>query len=145
MTIFTHLLVTTAVVQALNLEGSEIVLAYAFGVGVDFDHLIKFPLYYKKFKLKNQKHYNWRTPLQEPISLLWIIPLSIYLGTIVPIIFFISHLVLDYSVDYSKTPFVPYSNFKTKGLLPNVSQKLKEGIVFILFLCINLILLLTKR
>jgi hypothetical protein len=101
VTIIPHLLLTTIGVQALGLEGKDIILAYSFGYGIDLiDHPIKLPLYVKKNGRKNEQHYHWRTPLQEPIALLWIIPLAIYLKSYVPPLFFISHLVLYYLVRY---------------------------------------------
>jgi hypothetical protein len=127
MTIVPHLLMTTLGVQLLGLEGKDVVLAFAFGYGIDLiDHPIKLPLYLKKNGTKNEKHYHWRTPLQEPIALLWIIPLSIYLRTYVPALFFISHFFLDYLVSYEKRPFFPFSMYTTKGLLPNASDNIKE-------------------
>ena len=85
MTILPHLLLTTVGVQALGLQGQEAALAYAFGYGIDvIDHPIKLPLYMRKNGKKNEKHYHWRTPFQEPIALAWIIPISFYCGTYVP-------------------------------------------------------------
>ncbi|MBI4547612.1 MAG: hypothetical protein HY707_06520 [Ignavibacteriae bacterium] len=127
MTIIPHLLLTTAGIQALGLEGRDIIFAYAFGYGIDvIDHPIKLPLYLRKNGRKNEKNYHWRTPLQEPIALLWIIPLSIYLGTYVPTLFFVSHFFLDYLVSYEKRPFYPFSTYSTEGLLPRCSDTAKE-------------------
>jgi len=42
VTIVTHFLATTLGVQAMGLEGRERVLAYAFGMGVDIDHAVKY-------------------------------------------------------------------------------------------------------
>jgi hypothetical protein len=145
MTIFTHILLTTAGAQALGLHGTELVLAYGFGVAVDVDHLVKLPLYLKKNGLKNEKFYHWRTSLQEPISLLWILPLSIFLRTVVPVIFFIPHLLLDYLVSYEKRPLFPFHSVTTRGFLPNVSDGLKEIITVIILVCLNLFLFLIKR
>ena len=127
MTILPHLLLTTVGVQALGLEGKDIVLAYTFGYGIDLvDHPIKLPLYLRKNGRKNEKHYHWRTPLQEPIALMWIIPLSIYLGTYVPALFFISHFTLDYMVSYEKRPFYPFTTYTTEGMLRKYSDTAKE-------------------
>jgi len=129
MTIIPHLLLTTLGVQLLGLEGKDILLAYTFGYGIDLvDHPIKLPLYLAKNGTKNEKHYHWRTPLQEPIALLWIIPLSLYLRTFVPALFFISHFFLDYLVSYDKRPFYPFSMYTTKGILPQMSDTLKEWV-----------------
>ena len=127
MTIVPHLLLTTLGVQVLGLEGNDIVLAYAFGYGIDLiDHPIKLPLYLKKNGRKNEKHYHWRTPLQEPVALMWIIPLSIYMGTYVPALFFTSHFLLDYCVSYEKRPFYPFSTYSTEGFLVGISDTKKE-------------------
>ncbi len=138
MTIVPHLLLTTLGVQVLGLEGKDIVLAYTFGYGIDLvDHPIKLPLYLKKNGKKNEKHYHWRTPLQEPIALAWIIPLSIYLGTIVPALFFISHFLLDYMVSYEKRPFYPFTTWSTEGFLQEYSDTKKE--IWTCIVCVVLI------
>ena len=142
MTILPHLLLTTLGVQALGLEGKDIVLAYTFGYGIDLvDHPIKLPLYLKKNGKKNEKHYHWRTPLQEPIALMWIIPLSLYLGTLVPAVFFISHFVLDYMVSYEKRPFFPLTTYTTEGILRKYSDTTKE--IWTCVLCAALIGVMT--
>lgn len=141
MTFISHTLVTTAGVQIMHLQGYELYLAYIFGVLIDFDHIFKAHLYFSKNKFKKEKHYHWRTSLQEPVALLWIVPLSIFINSAVPIIFFISHLLLDYFVSYNKFPFYPFSNYSTKGLFIGVSDTIKEGLTTFIFLCINLLLL----
>ena len=141
MTILPHLLLTTVGVQALGLEGKDIVLAYTFGYGIDLvDHPIKLPLYLKKNGKKNEKNYHWRTPLQEPIALMWIIPLSVYLGTYVPALFFISHFALDYMVSYEKRPWYPLSTYSTEGILTRYSDTTKE--IWTCILCAVLIVVL---
>lgn len=133
MTILPHLALTTLGVQALGLEGGDIALAYAFGYGIDLvDHPIKLPLYLRKNGRKNEKHYHWRTPLQEPVALLWIVPLSFWLGTAVPALFFVSHFALDYMVSYEKRPLAPFSNWSTEGVLTGYSDPLKEVVVTLL-------------
>jgi len=127
MTILPHLLLTAVGVQVLGLEGKDVVLAYAFVYGIDLvDHPIKLPLYLKKNGKKNEKHYHWRTPLQEPVALMWIIPLSVYLGTYVPALFFTSHFLLDYMVSYEKRPFYPFNTWTTEGILRGYSDTKKE-------------------
>ena len=115
MTIVTHFLATTLGVQALGLEGRETALAYAFGMGIDVDHAVKAPFYLRAVGLKNKKDYYWRSSLQEPIALAWIIPLAWYFGTIVPILFFVIHIAMDYSVRFEKMPFYPFSPYVTRG------------------------------
>jgi hypothetical protein len=127
MTLVPHLLLTSLGVQALGLHGQDVALAYTFGYGIDLvDHPIKLPLYLKKNGRANEKHYHWRTPLQEPVALLWIIPLSVYLGTPVPALFFVSHVLLDYMVSYEKRPFYPFSTYSTEGILTRFSDTRKE-------------------
>ncbi len=127
MTILPHVLLTTVGVQVLGLEGKDIVLAYSFGYGIDLiDHPIKLPLYLRKNGRKNEKNYHWRTPLQEPVALLWIVPLSVYLRTYVPVLFFVSHVLLDYMVSYEKRPFFPFSTYSTEGILTGFSDTSKE-------------------
>lgn len=127
MTIIPHLLLTTVGAQAMGLDGQDLVLAYVFGYGVDLvDHPIKFPLYFKKNRFRNEKNYHWRTPLQEPVALLWIVPLCVYLGSFVPALFFLSHVLLDYLVQYEKRPFFPFSTFATQGFLSQLSDGRKE-------------------
>jgi len=134
MTFISHALVTTAGVQILHLQGYELYLAYMFGVLIDFDHILKTRLYFSKNKLKKEKHYHWRTSLQEPVALLWIIPLSIFINSIVPIIFFTTHLLLDYFVSYNKLPLYPFTKYSTKGLITNVSDRIKEILVIFISL-----------
>jgi hypothetical protein len=135
VTILPHLALTTLGIQVLGLEGKDIALAYAFGYGIDLvDHPIKLPLYLRKNGRKNEKHYHWRTPLQEPVALLWIVPLSVWLGTAVPALFFFSHFALDYMVSYEKRPLAPFSNWSTEGVLTGYSDALKEVVVTLLSL-----------
>ncbi len=138
MTIVTHFLATTLGVQALGLEGRDKVLAYAFGMGVDIDHTVKLPFYLRAVGLRDKRGYYWRSSLQEPVALLWIVPLCVFLGTLLPIIFFSIHVAMDYSVRFEKMPLYPYSPWVTRGWLTGIPDKLKEGILFALLLAGNL-------
>lgn len=145
MTIVGHGLVTAAGVAILGLSGSEVWLAAAFGIMVDADHILKLPAYLTKHQFPithllrgpypKERYYNWRTSIQEPVALLWIVPLSIYLGTAIPVLFFSTHLLLDYLMDYRKMPFFPYSDFTTSGLLTGLNDIAKEAVVSIGSLC----------
>lgn len=136
MTAISHALITTAGIRMLNLHGQDMFLAYAFGVLIDIDHVIKIPLYFKKHNYKltdvfkkplpRERYYNWRTPLQEPIALLWIVPLGIFINSPVPVIFFILHILLDYSIGFPKLPFFPFNTLKTKGIFTTIPNKIKE-------------------
>lgn len=141
----THILATTLGVKALGLHGSDVALAFAFGCGIDIDHLLKLPFYLKSVGLKDRRGYYWRSSLQEPVALLWIVPLSIFLGTIVPIVFFVIHVAMDYSVRFEKMPFYPYSRYVTRGWLLGLSDTVKEAVLFVLLACTTSLLFLAAR
>ncbi len=141
----THVLATTLGVKALGLHGGAVALAFAFGCGIDIDHLLKLPFYLKSVGFKDRRGYYWRSSLQEPVALLWIVPLSIFLGTIVPIVFFVIHVAMDYSVRFEKMPFYPYSSYVTRGWLLGLSDNVKEGVLFILLACTTSLLFLAAR
>ncbi len=144
MTLVTHILATTLGVQAMGLHGRDAALAYAFGVGVDVDHAVKAPLYLRAVGWRDRRGYYWRSSLQEPIALLWIIPLCVFLGTVVPIVFFAIHVAMDYSVSFEKMPFYPYSTTVTRGWLVQVPDKIKEGVLVVVLVCTNLLLFLAR-
>jgi len=137
MTIVTHFLATTLGVQALELQGQDRVLAYTFGMAVDIDHVVKAPFYLRAVGLKDKRGYYWRSSLQEPVALLWILPLCLLLGTLIPVLFFVIHVAMDYSVRFEKMPFYPYSDYVTRGWLINIPDKVKEGVLFTVLLVLN--------
>jgi hypothetical protein len=141
MTIVSHILATTAVLQAMHLrDPKQIALAYLFGVAVDVDHVIKAPFYLRAVGLRDKRGYYWRSSLQEPVALLWIVPLSLLLGSAVPVICFAIHLLMDYSVRYEKMPFYPYSRVVTRGWLIDIPDRRKEAVVAAGLLALNLAL-----
>ena len=140
MTIVTHFLATTLGVQAIGLEGRDRVLAYAFGMGVDVDHAVKAPFYLRAVGLRDKRGYYWRSSLQEPVALLWIVPLCVFLGTVVPLVFFAIHVAMDYSVSFEKMAWYPYSPLVTRGWLTGIPDKIKEGILFVTLLVANVAL-----
>jgi hypothetical protein len=107
LTIVTHFLATTLGAQVLGLEGQDRALAYVFGMGVDIDHAVKAPSYLRVVGLKDKRGFYWRSSLQEPVALLWIVPLCFFLGTMVPILFFAIHVAMDYSVRLRRCRFTP--------------------------------------
>jgi len=117
-----HVLVTLLFVKLASLSGIDVFWAFLFGVAIDFDHLIKIPLYIKQNGFKVVRYWNWRTSFQEPVSYLWIIPLSIYFQTWVPVFFFTTHIVLDYLMSYEKQPFYPFLEYK----IPKAKLKLDD-------------------
>jgi len=139
VTLFTHILATTLGVQAMELHGRDAALAYAFGVGVDVDHVVKAPFYLRAVGLRDKRGYYWRSSLQEPVALLWIVPLSIFLGTVVPLVFFAIHIAMDYSVRFEKMPLYPYSPWVTRGWLTHISDRVKEGVLFTVLLTANVV------
>ncbi len=140
MTIVTHFLATTLGVQAMGLEGRDRVLAYAFGMGVDVDHAVKAPFYLRAVGLRDKRGYYWRSSLQEPVALLWIVPLCVFLGSVVPLVFFAIHVAMDYSVRFEKMPWYPYSRLVTRGWLTGIPDKVKEGVLFVTLLLANIAL-----
>lgn len=139
MTIGTHFLATTLGVQVLGLTGQDRVLAYTFGMAVDVDHAIKLPYYLRAVGLRDKRGYYWRSSLQEPVALLWILPLCFFLGTIIPVIFFLAHVAMDYSVRFEKMPFYPYSGYVTRGWLTNIPDKVKEAVLASVLLVLNVV------
>jgi hypothetical protein len=137
VTVFTHALATMLGVQVLGLHGRDRALAVAFGMGVDVDHAVKAPFYLRAVGLRDKRGYYWRSSLQEPVALLWIVPLSLFLGTIVPLLFFAIHVAMDYSVRFEKMPWYPYSPWVTRGWLPTIPDKVKEGVLFTVLLVAN--------
>jgi hypothetical protein len=63
----------------------------------------------------------------------------------VPILFFTMHIAMDYSVRFEKMPLYPYSRWVTRGFLIDVSDKVKEAIVFAAALCTNALLYFSAR
>jgi len=139
VTLFTHILATTLGVQAMELHGRDAALAYAFGVGVDVDHVVKAPFYLRVVGLRDKRGYYWRSSLQEPVALLWIVPLSVFLGTVVPLVFFAIHIAMDYSVRFEKMPLYPYSPWVTRGWLTHIPDRVKEGVLFTVLLAANVV------
>ncbi|MHA2294251.1 MAG: hypothetical protein ACXACK_18985 [Candidatus Hodarchaeales archaeon] len=122
MNIIAHILVTFLFIKLGDLAGVDIFWAFLFGVFIDFDHFIKVPLYLKQNGFKIVRYWNWRTSLQEPVSYLWIVPLAVYLQTLVPVFFFTTHLILDYMMSYEKKPFYPFSDLK----IPKMRVKIDD-------------------
>jgi hypothetical protein len=145
MTFITHTIVTAAGVQLFGLKGMDVFWAYTFGVFIDLDHLIKIPLYLRKYGFKKVRFYNWKTPLQEPISLSWILPLSIYFGTLVPVVAFCGHLALDYLYNPINRPLMPFSDVIVGKILPKIPSWVKEGVVLGFFGCLYIVLYLIKK
>jgi hypothetical protein len=123
MIVSTHAVATIAVGKLLGIETlRDWFLAFLFGFLIDLDHL-------KIFRSKHinngdwKKFFNGELPchsfLHEPVSIFFIVPLSFYLQTPVPMAAWSVHIFLDYLVDGAKRPFWPISNFTLKkGIFP---------------------------
>jgi len=144
VTIVTHILATTLGVQVGRLHGGDVALAFAFGVAVDADHALKAPYYIRSGGFEKRLGYYWRSSLQEPVALLWVVPLSIALHTAVPVVFLLIHMAMDYSVRYEKMPFYPYSRWITRGWLPSIPDWVKEATLVVVLLCLNVLLFLKR-
>jgi len=119
----THAVATIGLGKLMGLKTvRDWFLAFLFGVLVDLDHI-------KIFQQKYLKDGGWRkffdrelpirSFLQEPISIFWVVPLSFYLQTSIPMAVWGLHIFMDYLVDGVRKPFWPLSNFTlTKGMLP---------------------------
>src|SRR5258708_28753800 len=76
----THALATTLGVKAMGLHGGDVVLAFAFGIGIDIDHLLKLPFYLKSVGFKDRRGHYWRASVFETRALPSICPLGILRG-----------------------------------------------------------------
>ncbi len=133
----------------MSLEGGDLFLAYLFGVAIDLDHLFRLPRYFKKHGFKRVRLFDWRIGFQEPISLLWVIPFSVFISSYIPLVFFLGHLFLDYSLSYPKKPFSSFSNYETHGFFSKTIDLEKdrrlELITVVVLVFLNLALWLIKK
>lgn len=147
MIIFSHILATYLLGKILKLETKkDWFLAFGFGVGIDFLDVFHIVNMIRGLFLgeigrgKSGSHY-YRSFIQEPVSLFWIVPLSLIVKTPLPLIFFILHFVLDYCCKYEKRPFWPLTKFSTNfGIFPSSTYE-----EFIITGVLLLILILIKR
>ncbi len=145
MKIWTHFAATTLGVQVMGLTGPDLALAYTFGMAVDVDHLIKAPFYLKAVGLKDKRGYYWRSSLQEPVALLWILPLCYFHGTWITVILYLIHVAMDYSVRFEKMPFYPYSNWVTRGWFTNIPDWAKEAPLLVVLVLLNVAVFAVAR
>lgn len=126
MMIISHIVATYFLGKILKFKTKkQWFFAFLFGVGIDFldlPHMIRgirgFLIGETGFNRGGQYYY--RSFVQEPISLLWVIPISIWLKTPIPIIFFILQAGMDFICQFEKRPFWPLLNFSTRwGLFPS--------------------------
>jgi len=123
MLMFSHLAINLILIKILNLAGSDIILALIFGNLVDLDHLFHLKLILKDWRYLYNDKKMLRTFIQEPISLIWILPLCLLLRNFIPLIFWSVHVLMDYLVVIKKKPFWPISNTVVKtGVIPSGSR-----------------------
>ncbi len=139
MNVLSHGLASFVLARILGLDNNLTVIAIIFGVLPDIDHIFRVGEYYHENHWHLVKEWPWRTSFQELIGLVWVVPIAFLLGTTVPIIFFLLHLLLDYTMTYTKHPFAPFSNFQVHGFFP---ENGKFEIAFISILAGSLIWLI---
>lgn len=128
MTFFSHILATFLLGKILKLKTrKQWFLAFLFGVGIDFLDLPHIIVATKGFFQGETgfghggQHY-YRSFIQEPISLLWVIPLSFWFKSAIPVKFFILQFLMDFVCQFEKRPFWPISDFSTSwGLFPSAT------------------------
>lgn len=118
MNIFSHALASFVLAKLIGLDNTMTVIAIMFGVLPDIDHIFRVGEYYHENHLHLVKEWPWRTAFQELIGLVWVVPIAFLMGSTVPVIFFLLHLAMDYTMTYAKQPFSPFSNFTIHGFFP---------------------------
>jgi hypothetical protein len=122
MNALAHIFITLILIQLMHLTGLNIFLAFLFGVLIDLDHVLRFPAYFKKYGFRYVKNFYFRTFVQEPVMLVIIVPLCFIINNFVPLIFFASHLLLDYLMEYEKKPFGFLAAYTVRGFVKSFSK-----------------------
>lgn len=129
----THFIITSIIATAMQLKGTELLLAFLFGVLIDFDHLASFSRlkYYfsaetKKIAWKMNAYKKTHTIIHEPVFILAVWIFSYLARSYIPIIFWSLHVFLDHVVIRCEMqPFVPFS--KKKLLMELSPQEQREN------------------
>lgn len=140
MNLITHILSVLLLGKILPISGFEWVLAFIFGVFIDIDHIFKLPIFLKFRNFRTIRYLNWRSSIQEPVSYLWVIPLSIFFKSYVPVLFFTLHLALDYMMSYEKKPFFPFSNYTIRDTKKFRRDGVLQAVVSLLIICTFLLI-----
>jgi hypothetical protein len=123
MTVMSHILATFLLGKVLRIKKRKVwILMWLFGVLIDLDGVIFHP---EVLVNSAEWYYHYENPrylrtfIQEPISLIWVLPLSIFgFKTLIPVLAFFLHLLMDYIEIKIKKPFWPFSNLKIyQGIL----------------------------
>ncbi|MFH1367435.1 MAG: hypothetical protein ABIH38_05670 [Patescibacteria group bacterium] len=148
MLIPSHIAVTEIIARALNLGGTNYLLAHLFGWGIDIDHIVtQFRHFIVELKLsyKRWKRRQWlekflphrilifldrfnkqrsavtepRSWIQEPMGIILILVLSILIRNYIPVLFLFIHFLMDSIMSFTKYPFSPITKrLKYKGWIP---------------------------
>jgi len=51
---------------------------------------------------------------------------------------------MDYSVRYEKLPFYPYARWVTRGWLVSIPDALKEAVLAVILVCLNVLVYLSR-
>lgn len=128
----THFIITSIIATAMQLKGTELLLAFLFGVLIDFDHLASFSRlkYYfsaetKKIAWKMNAYKKTHTIIHEPVFILAVWIFSYLARNYIPIIFWSLHVFLDHVViRCERQPFVPFPPQKiTYGIIPSGTKE----------------------
>lgn len=122
MNFVAHTLLTLILISFMHVTGTNVFLAIAFGVLLDIDHIFKIPGYIRKNGFKYVHNYPFRSFVQEPVLFAILIPFCFVFDNFIPLIFFSSHLFLDYLMDYDKRPFGFLSEYTVKGFVKSFSR-----------------------
>jgi len=116
MLFMSHYAVTEIVSRALGLSGWQLILAYIFGVLVDLDHFfikaVRQNLSYifkSGFKKTFPRGFYNKTFIQEPIFIIFLWLLGIFIHNFIPAIFLSVHWFLDALYQFEKRPLAPFS------------------------------------
>ncbi|HDP97091.1 MAG TPA: hypothetical protein ENN25_05305 [Euryarchaeota archaeon] len=100
----THIAVTLLLIMALNLNRTEALVALTFGVFIDFDHLFGLGSYVRAEGAAGivdvsgmmSADVQWKSVLHSPVALGLFVPMSDSFRFFIPIIFWGTHISLDY-------------------------------------------------
>lgn len=103
----THLVVSLLLIQMLNLDRNDAFIALIFGVFVDLDHLFGLKQYTEArgiaavfdFDSLMNPGGQWKSMFHSPIAVGVIAPLSVGSRLAIPVLFWGTHLMMDFAED----------------------------------------------
>jgi hypothetical protein len=104
MIAITHLVVSVLLIQLLSLDRNDSFVALMFGVFIDFDHLLGLNDYIRTngfsglFDMESIMHPEgqWKSLFHNPIAVMVVGPVSIGSRMAIPLLFWGTHLAMDY-------------------------------------------------